>query len=694
MINFTKQKLSTAWNWLKYRGKKFWAFVVGLMVASAWASTLVPGGMVCDPMIAEDWGIMPTEQSGQSAYVYFGRYEEVPETEFDTAHFGIPASDSVSKANAYDMRTKAEREQGLNGYAIFAYAGPVTHENLIGYLGNWEDEMTAEQLVCVASGLNLTGFNGNKPKDIIFESWTRLSGMGENDIPTMIPDRNGKLAISGVGLREKRDIDLADGSEVSTKVLARVREDYRKIRDRALLRERDDPERTQHLRYLDAKSKKWGVDYTQLIPDDLKDEGILPHRTVFSDTFTYSDGDLETVSSDAWTFKDNSFSVVSGQLAADFDSSNVAFWSTDTDDDDVYAIIELIAFSFNKRSGVALRINQSLANDDNYYFVTLNQDSAADTVEIKKNINNTVTPIASGNCSCGDAVSGDTNYGEISGSNFRVEIDGVEELTGSDADLTGFNSVGIYMGDNSPQQLTDNWEGGDLTSELTGDTTIAFDAASEYTGTDTGQTSLTWSHTTAGSDRILIVSAQFYTSDGDDVSGVTYDGVAMTEIRTDAVASVQHNSLWYLLAPATGANDIVVTFTGSTNFVGGGAVSLTGVNQSSPIDTSGSAEDASVELTTTAENTWIFGVETNQGSDGIGVGEDSVERVYDSNAVFEYSIQTKGALAAGSNSINMFPANLGTDIASAVAIKPVVAGAPADEDNTQIIISHESHIPH
>ena len=91
---------------------------------------------------------------------------------------------------------------------------------------------------------------------------------------------------------------------------------------------------------------------------------------------------------------------------------------------------------------------------------------------------------------------------------------------------------------------------------------IAFDAAAR---TDAGanQTTATVSHTCTGSDRILFVQA-ISNDDGDTVTGVTYNGVAMTKIGSSvgvppAGSSSNFLSMWYLIAPATGANNVVVT---------------------------------------------------------------------------------------------------------------------------------------
>ena len=91
---------------------------------------------------------------------------------------------------------------------------------------------------------------------------------------------------------------------------------------------------------------------------------------------------------------------------------------------------------------------------------------------------------------------------------------------------------------------------------------IAFDAASSATGV--GVSSLTWAHTTSGADRLLIVGVSFDTGT---VTGVTYAGVPMTSVGNTTTALKMH--MWRLIAPATGANNIVVSFSNTGDRVGG-----------------------------------------------------------------------------------------------------------------------------
>jgi len=107
---------------------------------------------------------------------------------------------------------------------------------------------------------------------------------------------------------------------------------------------------------------------------------------------------------------------------------------------------------------------------------------------------------------------------------------------------------------------------------------IVYDSTSY--GAVANNSTLTVSHTTAGDDRLLVVAVTI-----DDltitVSAITYNGVAMT--LADSYTGLKKIYLYYLVAPALGANNIVVTLSSTPDF-GLMAVSYTGVNQTSPLD--------------------------------------------------------------------------------------------------------------
>ena len=95
---------------------------------------------------------------------------------------------------------------------------------------------------------------------------------------------------------------------------------------------------------------------------------------------------------------------------------------------------------------------------------------------------------------------------------------------------------------------------------------IAFDAASD-SGV-TGNTALTFAHTVgAGANRYLTVGIS--TTDGNDPSGVTYDGVAMTKLTSASSGTDVTASWWGLIDPNSGSNNVVVTLGEAEDIVAG-----------------------------------------------------------------------------------------------------------------------------
>jgi hypothetical protein len=136
---------------------------------------------------------------------------------------------------------------------------------------------------------------------------------------------------------------------------------------------------------------------------------------------------------------------------------------------------------------------------------------------------------------------------------------------------------------------------------------IAFDAvaASEVAP----GTSLTWSHTCSGSNRILFVGITIL-SGSDLVTGVTYDGVAMTRVATIVeTGGTQTLYLYALVNPATGANNVVVSVSSSIT-IRATSASYTGARQSGIPDASGTKTTASttsqaLAVTTVTDKSWM-----------------------------------------------------------------------------------------
>lgn len=144
-----------------------------------------------------------------------------------------------------------------------------------------------------------------------------------------------------------------------------------------------------------------------------------------------------------------------------------------------------------------------------------------------------------------------------------------------------------------------------------GGISIAFDNA-VVSSLAVGVTSKTQSFTTgAGTNRLLFVGVKNF-SGSTAPSSVTYAGSAMT-LLTNTAYSSSSRSLWLyaIVAPTTGANNIVVNFAASTSLYVF-AESFSGAFQSTTMDAvatpaTGSATSAAPSLTTVANNCWTLG---------------------------------------------------------------------------------------
>jgi len=140
---------------------------------------------------------------------------------------------------------------------------------------------------------------------------------------------------------------------------------------------------------------------------------------------------------------------------------------------------------------------------------------------------------------------------------------------------------------------------------------VAFDAATGSSGS--GSTSLTFAHTCGGSDRKLVVGVGVRDSGSVAVTGVTYNGVAMTAVGTRQTNGIVKLDVYQLNAPATGSNNVVVSMDGTpSSGVAGYAISLTGVDQGEAYDVqggnagsgTGAGSNGETTVTTTDANAW------------------------------------------------------------------------------------------
>lgn len=155
---------------------------------------------------------------------------------------------------------------------------------------------------------------------------------------------------------------------------------------------------------------------------------------------------------------------------------------------------------------------------------------------------------------------------------------------------------------------------------------IALDATNS--GQNDGASSITVALTVSGSNRLLVVKTHAEcngTPTNRPVTGITYNSVALTQATaisyTTAGSEDDTVEIWYLVAPATGANNCVVTFTGALDGCVVGVESYTGVSQTSPLDATATAATtavgpATVNITTTTDNVVLVGAAHDISSGG------------------------------------------------------------------------------
>src|SRR3990167_4333403 len=174
--------------------------------------------------------------------------------------------------------------------------------------------------------------------------------------------------------------------------------------------------------------------------------------------------------------------------------------------------------------------------------------------------------------------------------------------------------------------------------------------------TNGGENVASFSHTAgSGSNRLLVVLIALRSS-VDNVTGVTYGGVAMTRAN-NAAGNGMEADIWYLVNPASGANTVAISGLASPDDdYHAVAVDFAGVLQTSPVDDfddgTGTGSNPSITSIPTVDGELLVGVLSSEdgSAPATGAGETNLFNNDDgtwSNG-FSYAIQT----TAGSQAIN------------------------------------------
>lgn len=225
----------------------------------------------------------------------------------------------------------------------------------------------------------------------------------------------------------------------------------------------------------------------------------------------------------------------------------------------------------------------------------------------------------------------------------------------------------------APYQVWSKW----AYTPIAPPTGIQFDAVSN-SGYQAAQSTYSWSHTCSGSNRFLSVDVALLSA-GATVTGITYNSVALSLIRArSTVTSFGRVECWGLANPTSGSNTIAVTLSSSIAS-SSEAVSYTGVHQTTPTEgaadnqaTNVGAADATVDVTSTADQCWIHAALATSDGDVTAsqTARNEVNGAGGSGADEDFGPQSPATKTMGYTDVGA----LATWAIAGYAVRPVTAG--------------------
>ncbi|CAB4132650.1 hypothetical protein UFOVP253_46 [uncultured Caudovirales phage] len=212
---------------------------------------------------------------------------------------------------------------------------------------------------------------------------------------------------------------------------------------------------------------------------------------------------------------------------------------------------------------------------------------------------------------------------------------------------------------------------------------LVYDTSTSSNSGGAAAASLTWSHTMAvGSGGILVVAPSYANPSAGLITGITYNGVTLTKIDSSianlGVGTGRGVELWYLLSPATGANNIVVTASGATAPLNGGAISLTGASGIGTSAKNSSTSATSLAATTSSGASDIVVGAATCRTTTFGVGGSQTSRY---NTVQAVNFLSWGSTQAGGASVSSTFTQAGAADNFAIIAVPVTQAAGGTPTN-------------
>lgn len=219
---------------------------------------------------------------------------------------------------------------------------------------------------------------------------------------------------------------------------------------------------------------------------------------------------------------------------------------------------------------------------------------------------------------------------------------------------------------------------------------IIFDNVSSSSGGS--GSSLSFSHTISGNtNRMLIVCAGDEDSGTPTVTGITYNGISMTQVAQISTDDGTQNRLamFYLPEanlPSAGTYTVTITYSATTSNRSGGAMSFYNVKQQAPKNTQTAANQGqssiSVNVTTDVDNSWVVDTAVHGDTGDFTQGSNQIERFDISAPSSRLQGSTKSVSSAGSTTMSQTIPNSRRLAQIATVLEPV-----GDLNNFPVLVS-------
>jgi hypothetical protein len=203
---------------------------------------------------------------------------------------------------------------------------------------------------------------------------------------------------------------------------------------------------------------------------------------------------------------------------------------------------------------------------------------------------------------------------------------------------------------------------------------IAFDnKASCGSGTSTATCS---SFVVAATNPAIVVGAT--SSLGDNLTGCTFNGVAMVQVDKQLAGAGVAFRYLYLLTANSGTHDVVCVSSSGTTYAD--AVSYTGVNQSNTPDASGKNSSGAgvapldIAVTVVAANCWLVAAGENDGAANLGFATDVSARQANSSYAGIGIGDSNGTVGAGARTARITTTGTGILYGIAASLAPATGG--------------------